>query len=156
MKQVAMKALVLLTLIGLVGCSSNTQSTNTGIGAATGAVVGGLAGTLFGQGTGKAVAVGVGAVAGAILGGYIGHGMDNSDKAQCNQTLSTHSANKPARWKNDKTGTSYTMTPTSEMITYKGNPNCRQYTTQSVTSDGAVHNTNNIACRQSNGAWMNM
>lgn len=151
-----MKGLVLAVILGLVGCSTNTQGENTGIGAATGAVAGGLLGSLFGQGTGKAVAVGVGAVAGAILGGFIGHGMDSSDKAQCNDALSTTPTNQSAHWKNKSTGTSYTMTPTTDKMAYRGQTNCRQYTTQSVTSDGRTHNTNGIACLQKNGAWMSM
>lgn len=156
MKAVFTQGVVILAIMGMVGCSTNTQSQNTGIGAATGAVVGGLAGSLFGQGTGKAVAVGVGAVAGALLGGYIGHSMDSSDKAQCSHALSHNASQQSSQWKNKNTGMSYNMTPTSNMMAYQGNPNCRRYTTTATNNDGKSQTSSGVACRQANGDWLEM
>lgn len=156
MKQFALKSILFISVLGLTSCSTNTQGENTGIGAATGAVVGGLAGSLFGQGAGKAVAVGVGAIAGALVGGYIGHNMDSTDHAKCAHVLNNNPPNHPSHWKNDKTGMAYEMTPTSKMMSYQGNPNCREYTTTSTSNDGKTQTTNNIACRQANGNWQVM
>lgn len=156
MKGITSKGLILAIILSLTACSTNTQSENTGIGAGTGAILGGLAGSLFGQGTGKAVAVGIGAIGGAILGGFIGHSMDSSDKVQCNQVLTTNHANQSSHWTNKNSGTTYTMTPTSQTMAYRGYSNCRRFKTESVTSDGRVHQSSGIACLQSNGSWMNM
>lgn len=153
MKKMITYLVLFLSIFSLVGCSTNTRSENTGIGAGTGAIVGGLAGSLFGQGTGKVVAVGLGAIAGALIGGTIGHNMDSSDCQQTYTTLNHNTPNKSKHWTNKKTGTQYTVTPTSNMMTYQGNPNCRTYNTTSITSDGKTQTVNGTACRQSNGTW---
>ena len=151
-KMINFLGLFCMCLLTITACSSNTQNENTGIGAVTGAVLGGLAGSAIGQGTGKAVAIGVGAVAGALFGGYIGHSMDSSDNQRCNDTLNNNSTNQPHHWKNRKTGTRYTMTPTSNIMSYNGNNNCRKYTTTAVT-DGKSQTSNGIACKQADGSW---
>lgn len=145
---------LLLFCMGLVlaGCSSNTQSENTGIGAVTGAVVGGAAGSFVGQGAGRAVAVGVGAIAGALLGGYIGHNMDSTDTANANNAMSNNEENEPTTWHNKKTGSRYTVAPTSKMMTVNGNPHCRRYYSTAY-EDGEKRKISGIACRQPNGMW---
>lgn len=155
MKNVLIKLLLLVMSIGLItGCSSNnTQSQNTGIGAATGAVVGGLAGSLVGAGTGQVVAIAAGAIAGGLIGGYIGHSMDSSDKTKVNQALTSNPPNKSSHWKNKKTHTSYKVTPTSNTMTYNGNANCRTYTASAIDANGKKHVTNGTACQQTDGTW---
>lgn len=158
MKAILAKGIILLASVfsvGLVGCSSNTQSENTGIGAVTGAVAGGLAGSLIGGGAGKVVAVGVGAVAGALLGGYIGHNMDSSDHGRMNNAMNNNPTNKSTTWTNSQTGTRYTVAPTSSMMTVNGNPNCRRYYTTAIIG-GKKQKISGIACRQSDGSWRAM
>lgn len=145
--------LISMTMLVLVGCSStNTQRENTTIGAVTGAVAGGLAGSLIGGGTGRAVAIGVGAIAGAVLGGYIGHSMESTDNQAMNHALSHNPTHKSTTWNNTKTGTKYTVTPTSNKMAYNGNANCRQYET-TATISGKSQTVTGIACLQSNGKW---
>lgn len=155
MKALVTQILVLLlsmVSVGLVGCSTNTQSENTGIGAVTGAVAGGLAGSLIGGGTGQVVAIGVGAVAGALLGGYIGHSMDSSDKEKMNTAMTNNPTNKATTWKNSKTGTKYTVAPTSSKMTVNGNANCRRYYTTAMIN-GEKKKVSGIACQQADGTW---
>jgi len=154
MKQTLIKAAVLAASISLVvSCSSsNTQSENTTIGAVTGAVVGGVAGSAIGAGTGTAVAVGVGIVGGALIGGMIGHSMDHSDNVQASYALEHTQKKKSHHWKNKKTGTHYTVTPTSKQMAMNGQSNCRKYAITAV-ANGKSQKTDAIACRQPDGSW---
>lgn len=154
MKQIITNIAILISAcsLALVGCSSNTQNENTGVGTVAGAVVGGLAGSAFGAGAGKAVAVGVGAVAGALVGGWIGHSMDHSDNAAMCHTLNSNHTNQSSSWKNKKSGARYTMKPTSDVMAYQGHNTCRQYEMTAVSGD-KKDTTNGIACKNNNGAW---
>jgi len=149
MKSVLAKSVLLAVSISLVGCSTNTQNQNTGIGAVTGAVVGGLAGSLVGGGTGKAVAIGVGIVAGALVGGYIGHSMDSSDRANVYNSVSS---GRSSTWENQKTHTKYRVVPSKHYVKVKGNPNCRTFTTTAMVN-GKTQNVKGVACRQADGSW---
>lgn len=157
MKQFIIKSAILAASIGMVvSCSStNTQHENTMIGAGTGAVIGGLAGSAIGAGTGQVVAVGVGAVAGALVGGYVGSSMDSSDKVKASQALEHNPKQKSTHWKNKKTGAHYTMLPTSEHIAYKGNSDCRNYTTTGWIH-GKKQQVDGVACRKADGSWQTM
>lgn len=141
---------LLSAMVSLVGCASNTQGQNTGIGVATGAVAGGLAGAAIGGGS--AVAIGAGAVVGGVVGGMIGHSMDSSDTSTTYNTLKNAPINTPTKWTNSRTGATYTVVPVSGMITINGNPNCRNYRT-SVMSNGRSHKVYGTACMQSDGTW---
>lgn len=154
MKQIVTNVAILISasMLALAGCSSNTQNENTTVGAVGGAVVGGLAGSAFGAGTGKAVAVGVGAVAGALLGGWLGHSMDHTDNSSMCNTLDNNSVGQPSSWKNKKTGGRYTMKPTSNVMAYNGNNNCRKYEVTGVVG-GKKETTSGIACKTSDGKW---
>lgn len=134
----------------ITGCSSNTQAENTGIGAVSGAAVGGVASGLLG---GNPVAIGVSAVAGALIGGYIGHSMDSTDKSSMNTAMTGNATNMPSTWTNPKTGIVYNITPTSDMMTVNGNPNCRTYKASAIVK-GKKHYSRGTACRQSDGSWV--
>lgn len=135
----------------LVGCSTNTQGENTGIGAVTGAIAGGLLGSLVGGGTGQVVAIGVGIVGGALIGGVIGNNMDHTDNTQVNTALD-NPTDSSTTWTNRKTGARYTVTPTSGRFTVNGNPNCRRFDT-TIVKDGRTKNIESVACQQSDGRW---
>lgn len=155
MKNLLIKLMFLMMSVSLItSCSSsNTQSQNTTAGAATGAVIGGLAGSLVGAGAGKVVAIAAGAVAGGLVGGYIGHSMDSSDQSKMNQAMTKNPPHKSSHWKNKKTQTSYNVIPTSKMMTYNGNPNCRSYTATTINPNGKKYMTKGIACQQTDGTW---
>jgi surface antigen len=144
--------LISLSMLTLVGCSTNTQSQNTTLGAVSGAVVGGLAGSLIGQGTGQVVAIGVGAIAGAFLGGTLGHNMESSDNANMSKAMSSNQTNQPSSWHNNHTNAHYTVTPTSNVMAYNGNNYCRNYHTNVVIS-GKQQVVTGVACKQSDGTW---
>lgn len=153
MKKLLSCVAVFTASAGLItGCSTNTQGQNTGIGAVSGAVVGGVASGLLG---GNAVAIGLSAIGGALIGGYIGHSVDHSDATNINNTLSTNATNMPSHWTNPKTGVVYRITPTSDVMTYKGNSYCRNYTATAV-SHSKKHTNYGTACRQADGSWVLM
>lgn len=135
--------------VGLVGCSTNTQNENTGIGAVTGGVAGGLVGGLAG---GSAAAVGIGVVGGALLGGFIGHSMDSSDNSRMYNSMEHNPTNKSTTWKNTTTGQTYTIAPTSSRMVYRDNPNCRRYYATAIIN-GSKQKISGIACRRADGVW---
>lgn len=141
--------LALVTTIGLVGCSTNTQNENTGIGAVTGAAIGGLGVGALG---GNALGIGAGIVGGALIGGFIGHSMDSTDNTTTYTVIKSNPTNQTTRWVNPRTGAVYTMTPTSDLYTVNGNPNCRNYHFTS-TKYGRMHEYNGTACLMSDGYW---
>lgn len=141
---------VLISALGLVGCSTNnTRNENTGIGAVTGAAVGGVGAGLLG---GNAVAVGAGIVGGALIGGLMGHSMDSSDSMQGNTAVADNSTNQTSSWYNPNKRIKYTMTPTSGRFTVNGNPNCRNFHFTS-TRAGKMHDYDGTACLMSDGYW---
>lgn len=152
MKKTLISTVIICSMVGLVGCSTNTQSQNTGIGVVSGAVVGGLAGSLIGGGAGKVVAIGVGAVAGALVGCSIGHSMDHSDNTTMSNAMYSNSTNQGTTWTNNRTGATYTVVPTSKMMTYKKHHNCRTYYTTAVIS-GKTQKVYGVACRKADGSW---
>lgn len=138
---------VLITTIGLTGCSTNTQGQNTVLGGVTGAAAGGLVGSAFGGGG----AIAAGAVVGALVGGVIGHSMDNSDNMHTTGAMNGATSN-TTTWTNSKTGITYTMTPTSNFFTYKGNNKCRKFHF-TATQHAKKKSFNGIACQKSDGSW---
>lgn len=149
------KLLVLILSVSLVSCSQNSQNENTTVGAVSGGVLGGLAGSAVGAGTGRAVAIGVGVVGGALLGGWIGHSMDSTDRTQMNNSMD-NPTNQATTWKNPNTGKKYSSAPTSEVITYNGNPNCRRYTTMITDKSGESKQMYGVACRRDDGNWVSV
>ncbi len=143
-------SLAALTLgMSLVACSTNTREQNTVLGGATGAVVGGVGAGLLG---GNAGAIAISAVAGAIIGGLIGHSMDSSDTNEMNHIMNNTPAHTTEHWVNNKTGASFTITPTSENMTIRGKSPCRKYRATTVTGD-KHETTTGILCRQTDGNW---
>jgi surface antigen len=143
--------LMSISIFVLTACSTNTQKENTTIGAVSGAVVGGLAASAIGGGAGKVVAIGVGAIAGALLGGYIGHSMDSSDTSHMT-TAMDNPTNQATTWRNKKTGSEYTVRPTSDVMSYKGNNYCRRFYTSAII-EGKTQRVHGVACKQANGTW---
>lgn len=141
------KVAIAAVVVSLTACSTNTRNENTLLGAGTGAVVGGLAGSVSG---GWAIAAG--AAVGAIIGGVIGHSMDSTDSTHVTTVMNDGTVNQPATWTNQKTGMWYKVVPTSGMITYQGNPNCRHYVAYGK-HNGKTVKTRGILCRMNNGMW---
>jgi len=151
MNKVFAAFLALILSINLISCSSNTQKQNTTLGTVAGALVGGGAGAFIGQGWGKAAAVGVGLIAGALVGGYIGNHMGSSDNAKMNTAMNNETY-KTTAWKNEKTGASYSMTPTSNVTAMNGQSYCRTFHTTAIIDD-KTQEVNGTACRQADGTW---
>lgn len=154
MKRIFTKVLIVLLSFSLVACSSNTKKENIAIGATTGAILGGLAGIPISNGTGKAIAITTGAVVGALFGGFVGSKLQNSDTVQSCSALDKNATGETSCWYNSKTCTTYTITPTSGRRCINGNPNCRSYTSSTVTKCGKRYVARGVACRQPDGSWL--
>ncbi len=141
--------LAIFSTIGLVGCSTNTQNENTGIGAVSGAAVGGVGAALL---HGNPVWIGAGIVGGALIGGFVGHSMDSSDNTQTYKVIQNSPTDQTTRWVNPKTGVAYTMTPTSGLFNLNGNPNCRDFHF-TATRYGKMHEYEGTACQMRDGYW---
>ncbi len=143
-------SLTLATTLAVTACSTNTQNENTGLGAVTGAAVGGLG---IGAAGGNAAAIGLGIVGGALIGGFIGNKMDSSDTATSNEAMHSNGTNQTRSWVNSRTGTAYTMTPTSGLFTVKGNSNCRKFHITATMKDGKTRSHYGTACLMKDGKW---
>lgn len=148
MKKTVVKLMLPISLLSLVSC---TNVSNQDMGTVAGAVAGGLLGSQFGGGGGKVLATGIGAVAGAVIGNAVGKSMDATDRMKMNTALEHNASGKPAYWTNDRTNTSYTVTPVSN-VTINGNPYCREYQTTAVVA-GKKSQVYGTACRQPDGSW---
>ncbi|MCD6040187.1 MAG: hypothetical protein K0S27_1587 [Gammaproteobacteria bacterium] len=142
---------ILVNLLAMVSLTSCSNVSNQDMGTLAGGVAGGLLGSQFGGGAGQLVAIGAGTLAGAYIGNKLGQNMDETDKLKMTQTLETNAVGQPAYWKNNKTGTSYTVTPTQN-VTVHGNRYCREYHTNAVVA-GKQQQVYGTACRQADGSW---
>lgn len=89
---------------------------------------------------------------GAFIGGVIGGEMDSSDQARINTALETNPPKKVTTWKNERTGISFLIAPTSKVYSYKAYQICRKY--RSVGTMGSkVRHVHGIACRMQDGSW---
>ena len=149
MKKILAKAVLLLTTISLISCS--TPPTKQDMGTVTGGVLGGLVGSRFGGGSGKLLAVGAGALIGAYAGGAIGKNMDDTDRAKMSSALDNNAVGQPAYWQNQNTGASYNVVPVKN-VSYEGNRYCREYRS-TANIGGKTQRVYGTACRQPDGSW---
>lgn len=143
--------LILIALLSLSACASNSPKTNKVVGAATGAAAGAAlgAGAYGGAGYGPAAMVATGAIVGAFIGSAYGPDMDDSDKAKAYQAIA---AGKSASWANSNTKTSYSIRPAASCITHDGNHQCRQFSA-SQTIDDKTRTIFRMACKEADGGW---
>lgn len=124
------------------------------VGAVLGGAVGGVVGSQVGKGDDRPVAILVGTVLGAVIGSRIGAEIDSGDRGCMGHALELAGEKQAVRWTNDKTGVSYTLTPTRNF--QQGSLPCREFTT--VASKGkkkkdASAPVQGVACRTGNGEW---
>jgi surface antigen len=145
------KVVAATLVLALLAACESPQPSKEDIGMAAGAVLGGVIGHQFGKGSGQTVATIGGAALGAFVGSRVGRNMDRGDQARTTHALDKSSDGESTAWRNDETGTRYSVTPTR---TYQGNSGgwCRDFTTvaQIDGRDEVVHGT---ACRQPDGTW---
>jgi surface antigen len=123
------------------------------VGAVLGGAVGGVIGSQVGKGDDRPVAILVGTVLGAVIGSKVGAEIDSGDRGCMGHALELAGEKRPVRWTNDKTGVSYTLTPTRNFS--EGTLPCREFTT--VASKGGKKDRaqpiKGVACRKGNGEW---
>ena len=152
MKKLISAILIMSIGAALAGCAQpNSSVTKQDVGVMSGGVIGGLIGSRFGGGGGQIAAIAAGTLAGAFIGGAIGKNMDDTDRLQMSRSLESNPVGKPAYWRNENTGASYTVVPVKN-VSYNGNPYCREYRT-TANIGGQRQQVYGTACRQPDGAW---
>jgi outer membrane lipoprotein SlyB len=119
------------------------------IGTVAGAVIGGVIGSKVGEDN-RPVAIIVGAVLGAVIGREIGRDLDEGDRACVGHALELGKIGQPIRWVNDQTRVSYILTPLA--IDARDPKSCRRFKIDAA-HDGKARSSNQLACRDSTGAW---
>lgn len=78
--------------------------------------------------------------------------MDNSDQIRMMEAIDINPTYKASNWMNPNTGARFTVVPTTNLITIKGNKNCRRYRVI-VVVNGQKGHLHDIACKLENGGW---
>lgn len=147
MKKIAIIACAAVLTAGtLTGCD-NKEQTGTLIGIAAG----GLIGSQFGGGDGKIIGLLAGSALGGFIGNRIGAQMDRQDQANMRRAIIDTPVNHQAQWTNERTHTTYTVTPVRQYHTKK-HRYCREYQTK-VTIGGKQRDAYGKACRKPDGSW---
>lgn len=142
-----MKKLVILILSYMLisGC---TPGNNVPGSTLAGATAGGLAGGLLFHGSPAGI-VG-GALLGGIVGDAIGNQMDARDHAMMGNAIVSAPIRKTTQWTNDRTGTTYRVTPTRDY--YSNDCYCREYTSK-INVNGQWQTAYGRACKMPDGSW---
>lgn len=137
---------VLIGALALGGCESppSQQAVGTVIGAALGAGIG----SQIGGGSGRTAAIVGGAVLGGMLGNVIGKRMDDEDRRKMSQALDQNASGQSSKWKNESTGSAYTVTPTDKFV--RDGRQCRTFVQEAVV-DGKPQKMTGTACKRADG-----
>lgn len=145
-------AMIIISLIFLMGCAGNQQTPyNTIGGGLLGGIGGGIAGSQIGSGDGRTAAIIGGTIAGVALGSYIGSYMDRTDQQQMSNTLERVPSNQSVSWQNPDSGNQFQVTPQPAFQTRNGTY-CREYLTEAYIN-GELQQTYGTACRKPDGSW---
>jgi surface antigen len=148
------RVLCLAMALAVSGCAGEWYGQKETGGAVGGAVLGGFAGSLIGSGTGQLVAAGIGTLIGALLGSEAGRSLDHSDQLYHRQAAEQAHWGKigdTARWRNDRTGDSGSVTPIRQGYDRSGRY-CREYQ-QTITVSSRSETAYGTACLQPDGSW---
>ena len=80
-----------------------------------------------------------------------GAGLASND-SNAMQNAMNNKTYRSSEWINPQTGTRHAITPTSNVMAYKGNADCRKYHASDRIS-GRTQTVDGVACRQSDGTW---
>jgi len=139
---------ILAATLLLASCSQ--PMTNREQGAVTGGILGGLLGTQVGSGSGRTAAIFGGSIIGAMVGASMSDNLDEANKHQMSQALSTLPANRSHSWVDHSSGYHYTITPVKTF--HRGATLCRRYRV-SVMINGRVRHAVGRACQHSTNNW---
>lgn len=146
--------LVLLVTTGVAACGDDKYQTG---GTVIGAGAGALIGNQFGKGGGKVAATVIGAVVGAYLGNRIGRQLDKADRAYAEQNADRAMENSPtgttSSWRNENSGNSGSVTPTSAPYRDQQQRVCRDFTETVTLADGKSETVKGRRCQKPDGSW---
>lgn len=139
--------LLAASIVGVAGCGENQNEVG---GTLIGAAAGGLLGSRFGSGSGKVAAGLAGAAIGGFVGNRVGQYMDRQDKANYRSAVVNTPVGQQARWRNERTKTTYTVTPVKQ---YRQHDRvCRRYRT-TVVVKGKETEAYGHVCKDKYGDW---
>ena len=148
MKKVMTSGLVVVSLLGVAGCSQPGQ--NQVSGSMIGALAGGLIGNSIGHGNNRAINTVAGAVIGGVIGGGLGARLDEADRqAAYDAQYDAVSEGQRRSWRGPHGAYGY-VDPGPE--TYREEGYCREYT-QTIYIDGRPTSGHGLACREPDGHW---
>ncbi|MDR3373152.1 MAG: glycine zipper 2TM domain-containing protein [Ancalomicrobiaceae bacterium] len=144
---------IVLALIGLVGCTPGAPKQDAGT--LAGGLTGGLVGSQFGTGTGKILTTGAGALFGALLGSEIGRELDERDRTLTAEAefdaLETGQPGVAREWRNPANDHHGQVTPGPSYSV--NNYVCRDFSDRVYVSDRQPAQSHATACRQPDGSW---
>lgn len=143
-------AVAAASMLALAGCATGPTQEQTG--AVVGGALGGLLGAQVGGGRGTTAAIIAGTLAGAAIGGSVGRTMDTVDRGQLAGTLEQVPDNQTQAWRNPNTGAQFEVTP--QRTFRSGGRDCREYTMLAYIN-GQPEQVTGVACRDSQGNWVN-
>lgn len=149
-----MKLLLLVALLAMTACATNTRGQRETTGGLAGAALGGLLGAQFGSGTGQLASTAIGVLVGGLMGSEIGRSMDEVDRLKANEAVNrAHAAPLGERitWNNPESDHHGSITPTRDGYSDSGNY-CREFY-QTVSIGGKTEDAYGVACRQPDGTW---
>jgi surface antigen len=123
------------------------------IGAVLGGVVGGVVGSRVGEGDERKLVIVAGTVLGVLIGRHIGRSMDEADQQCTGQALEHAEDRRPIRWRNERTGTHFTVVPINSYEA--GGRYCRDFVTEAIVS-GQPEEVRGTACRTTEGQWQSV
>src|SRR5262245_50397362 len=120
------------------------------VGAVLGGVVGGTIGHEVAKPEDRVVATILGAAVGALVGSKIGRELDDRDHSCIGQSLELAQPGQTVQWRNDQSGVSYVLTPTSAKQV--DGRSCRVFKLRSTVSSKA-QTVSRTGCQVAPGQW---
>src|SRR5262245_8747751 len=120
------------------------------VGAVLGGVVGGTIGHEVAKPEDRVVATILGAAVGALVGSKIGRELDDRDHSCIGQSLELAQPGQTVQWRNDQSGVSYVLTPTSAKQV--DGRSCRVFKLRSTIS-GKAQTVTRTGCQVGDGQW---
>lgn len=146
MKKIATMGATAVLAAGLVGCTPGHNVPGATI---AGTAAGGLLGAALFHGSGAWIGILGGALIGGVIGNFVGNKMDQQDRVNMANAVTTTPVGQQATWTNSHDVT-YTVRPVRQY--HRHNRYCREYQT-TVTVGGKVRRAYGTACRQPDGQW---
>lgn len=146
MKKIVTIGATAVLAIGLTGCTPGNNIPGATI---VGTAAGGLLGAAFFHGSGAWIGILGSALVGGVIGNFVGERMDQQDRINMANAVTSTPVGQQATWTNSHDVT-YVVRPVREY--HRHHRYCREYQT-TVTVGGKVRKAYGTACRMPDGQW---